>query len=357
MANSIFQTSPADAVTRSVHWLRAGRAVLWLGGSGIGKSTMVHHDLAIALSKFHKGFNEKNPLKVEADIRCAYRDAVDMRGIPVADREAGVTRWLQPAELPTEGPCIIFIDEIGQGSVPVQNACMQLVLDRRLGNYVVPENVYIIAASNREEDGSYIRKMSAALRQRFAVIEITPNAHQFRLWGVANGLDRRILAATVMFSELVEGWQGEDVEGQQSTARELTALDAILKDKSVEQTRANMLGFACDVLGEAHGLKVAPFISDYDGHVKVRDIIKDPEGCRLPEVDKFDNAISLTIALARFATKDTVESVLKYIDRMEDKYRTLFATSFDELNEAAKNNAYMQPIANDWKKKNDDLTG
>src|SRR6188768_3070783 len=62
-------------------------AVMLWGGPGIGKSSIVHQ------------LGKKRGRKV-IDFRTNIREPVDVRGIPVPDLEAGVTRWLVPDELP-----------------------------------------------------------------------------------------------------------------------------------------------------------------------------------------------------------------------------------------------------------------
>ena len=233
MPESIIKNTQTDVIERTATWVgEQNKSVLITGPSGGGKSHMVSHAIAQLLAeRYHPELEKVN---VAIDCRLSYRDSVDLRGIPCADMETGTTRWLTPDEFPRGNePKIFFIDEIGQGLPPAQNAAMQLVLDRRLGEYVVPPNTYIIAASNRECDGSFIRKMSSALRQRFALIELSPSAKDWRAWAIANGIDRRLVLATGLFPDLIEKWDG-NLPGQQSNSRELTSLHGIINSKYVK---------------------------------------------------------------------------------------------------------------------------
>jgi MoxR-like ATPase len=47
---------------------------------------------------------------------------------------------------------ILFLDEITSAPPTVSAAAYQLILDRRLGDYVVPEGWVIFAAGNRQGD-------------------------------------------------------------------------------------------------------------------------------------------------------------------------------------------------------------
>ena len=97
---------------------------IW-GAPGVGKSDIVR-DLAVA----------RNVNFI--DLRAVLLDPVDLRGLPCIDGDT--TKWLVPNFLPREGKGILFLDELTSAPQMVQAACYQLVLDRRLGDYVLPDN-------------------------------------------------------------------------------------------------------------------------------------------------------------------------------------------------------------------------
>jgi hypothetical protein len=131
-------------------------AILW-GPPGIGKSSIV------------KQIAESMGLGL-IDMRLVQMSAVDLRGLPVADRETMTTRWFPPNELPRverDGAHgILFLDELCNAPREVQSAALQLILDRRLGEYRLPEGWVIVSASNRPQDkaGSYAILSSLANR-------------------------------------------------------------------------------------------------------------------------------------------------------------------------------------------------
>ena len=72
---------------------------------------------------------------------------VDLRGLPpriAADQ----TEWVPPKFLPTTGKGILFLDELTSAPQMTQAGCYQLVLDRKLGEYTLPDDWVVIAAGN-----------------------------------------------------------------------------------------------------------------------------------------------------------------------------------------------------------------
>lgn len=71
-------------------------------------------------------------------------------------------------EYESPGPEILFLDEFANAQPDVQTVYHSLVLDRNFGDeeYELRDNVRIVAASNRPEDGAHVYKMSAPLATR-----------------------------------------------------------------------------------------------------------------------------------------------------------------------------------------------
>ncbi|MCP3687788.1 MAG: AAA domain-containing protein, partial [Gammaproteobacteria bacterium] len=114
--------------------------MLW-GPPGVGKSQLVaqvadHHGVGIV------------------DVRLSQMEPSDLRGIPFKCGDK--VEWAIPALLPdvaVHGAAgILFIDEITSAPPSVSAAAYQLILDRRLGEYRVPEHWAIVAAGNRQGD-------------------------------------------------------------------------------------------------------------------------------------------------------------------------------------------------------------
>lgn len=96
-------------------------------------------------------------------------------------------------ELLVVDKAVIFLDELSAADPSTQNAALQLVLDRRVGEYDVPFGVPIIAAGNREEDGAFVQTMSAPLINRIAQFTLRPDWEDWVEWAVQNDIHPHII--------------------------------------------------------------------------------------------------------------------------------------------------------------------
>jgi MoxR-like ATPase len=152
--------------------------MIW-GPPGIGKSSIVAQ------------VAEANNLKL-IDLRLSQLAPTDLRGLPVA--ENGTAKWFPPEFLPIDGEGILFLDEINMATPAMQGIAQQLVLDRQVGSYRVPDGWFIWAAGNRKSDRAAVFEMPSALANRFVHLEVNPDFHSFRIWGLDAGLNEQILA-------------------------------------------------------------------------------------------------------------------------------------------------------------------
>jgi hypothetical protein len=156
--------------------------MLW-GPPGVGKSEIIAQVAA----------RHNAPV---VDIRLSQMEPSDLRGIPF--RVGDVVEWAVPAMLPDvgrHGPVgVLFLDEITSAPPSVSAAAYQLILDRRLGNYQVPDGWAIFAAGNRQGDRGVTYTMPAPLANRFSHFEVDANLDDWVAWAYANAIDERLIA-------------------------------------------------------------------------------------------------------------------------------------------------------------------
>lgn len=156
--------------------------MLW-GPPGVGKSQLVLE------------VGQKHGINV-IDIRLSQMEPSDLRGIPFRVGES--VEWAIPGMLPNSEKHgeqgILFLDEITSAPPSVSAAAYQLILDRRLGEYRVPDGWAIIAAGNRQGDRGVTYTMPAPLANRFAHFEVETHLDDWVSWAYANGMDDGLIA-------------------------------------------------------------------------------------------------------------------------------------------------------------------
>jgi hypothetical protein len=190
---------------------KIGRPVFLYGKPGIGKSSLVRSiaqelridfiDLRLSqvlpedLRGFPKinGIRERQKTIMEQELEehlCMgwrYLGTLPSGRIIVEseDKAEEETRWIRSEFLPTSGRGILFLDELPNAEPSKQNAALQLVLDRRLGNYILPEGWFVVAAGNGAEDRAHVFELSSALNNRFINIDFpVPTFEEWFDWGV-----------------------------------------------------------------------------------------------------------------------------------------------------------------------------
>jgi MoxR-like ATPase len=165
--------------------MAAGKStpVMVWGPPGIGKSQIVAQ---VA--------NQHNAPVI--DIRLSQMEPTDLRGIPFRDGDHVV--WSIPALLPSVqrhgSRGVLFLDEITSAPPTVTAAAYQLILDRRLGEYTVPDGWAIFAAGNRHGDRGVTYAMPAPLANRFTHYDLEANLDDWIAWAYQHHVDERVIA-------------------------------------------------------------------------------------------------------------------------------------------------------------------
>jgi len=156
--------------------------MLW-GPPGVGKSQLVAQTAA----------RHGAPV---IDVRLAQMEPTDLRGIPF--RDGSSVAWSVPAMLPDAGRHgargILFLDEITSAPPTVTAAAYQLILDRRLGEYRVPEGWAIVAAGNRQGDRGLAYQMPSPLANRFIHFDLDADLEDWIAWAHTQAIDARLIA-------------------------------------------------------------------------------------------------------------------------------------------------------------------
>ncbi|MDA9843075.1 MoxR family ATPase [bacterium] len=164
--------------------LKVNRPIFIWGAPGIGKSELVEGLVS--------GGDLGNAMMI--DLRLALLEPTDLRGYPFRNPETNTMEWSPPSDLPSQNLAdqydniVLFLDELNSAPPSVQAAAYQLVLNRRIGQYILPSNVRIVAAGNRETDRGVTFRMPAPLANRFRHINMEVNFEDWAQWAMQNAV-------------------------------------------------------------------------------------------------------------------------------------------------------------------------
>lgn len=146
---------------------------LFTGEAGLGKSEICQ--------QWVKKMQAKDENFGFLDLRIAYMEAPDMIGFPkeIQVDDAWRTIHCLPGFWPTSGTGLLLIEEPNRGTTGVMNTLMQLLTDRKVHDYTLPEG-WIVAACINPESAEYdVNRMDAALLNRFEEYEVQYDSNSF----------------------------------------------------------------------------------------------------------------------------------------------------------------------------------
>ena len=249
------------------------------------------------------------------DVRALLLDPVDLRGIPWRDG-ADRTRWAPPAFLPRSddsGRFLINLEELPSAAPMVQAALYQLVLDRKVGEYELPEGASLIACGNRDTDRGVVHRMPTPLASRFVHLEIRVDARDWCEWGAANGIAPEVLFFIEYEPDLLHRFDPRSKERAFPCPRTWEFVSHIVKrrnglDAGVE--RALLRG----TVGEAAAVEFAAFLQVWRELPHPRAIVVDPENAVIPQ--NASALMALCGALYKLASDVNFDAIVTYATRL-----------------------------------------
>ena len=211
------------------------RPVFLWGPPGIGKSELVA-EIAAELGGYM------------IDLRLGQMEPTDIRGIPFYNKESGKMDWAEPVDLPTEEfasqypVVVLFLDEMNSAAPSVQAAAYQLILNRRVGKYVLPDNVVLVAAGNRESDKGVTYRMPTPLSNRFVHQEMRVDFPSWQEWAVNNGIHADVVGYLSFAKQDLYDFDPKSASRAFATPRSWTFVSQFLEgEDSDEDTLMNLI--------------------------------------------------------------------------------------------------------------------
>jgi len=299
------------------------RPVFLWGPPGIGKSEVVEEIT-----------NELGGHMI--DLRMAQMEPTDIRGIPFFNKENGKMDWAPPIDLPdqelaSQYPIVVlFLDEMNSAAPSVQAAGYQLILNRRVGKYKLPDNVVIVAAGNREADKGVTYRMPMPLANRFIHVEMRPDFASWQEWAVNNAVHRDVVGYLSFAKQDMYDFDSKSSSKAFATPRSWVFVSDLLKDQDIDNE--TMFTLVAGAVGEGLAAK-------FKAHRKYVDRMPSPTDILSGKVTTLDvkeisAMYSLTTGMCYellAASKDKSVSAEELTDMMDNFIAYMMANFETEL--------------------------
>ncbi len=318
--------------------------MIW-GAPGVGKSQIIAQVAA----------KHNIPL---IDIRLSQMEPSDLRGIPFRNGES--VEWAVPAMLPdkdrhgTSG--ILFLDEITSAPPSVSAAAYQLILDRKLGQYEVPEGWAIFAAGNRQGDRGVTYTMPAPLANRFSHFDFEIHLDDWVAWAYQNNIDDRVIAFVRFRPELLFDFDPAHNPVAFPSPRSWEFAHRALQ--KFEHNPELRLGSFQACVGPAAGIELNAFITNLDQLPDIDAIIRGEEVAAPAEIDlQYAVAASLVGRAIHAKGTDTAEmifgNILDYASVFSQKEMGVMLVS--DMHRAIGQDIFAVPQFAQWSNKVADI--
>jgi len=208
---------------------------------------------------------------------------------------------------------MILLDELNRAPVLTQNGLFQLVLDRALGEYKLPDTCEIVACCNRESDGGGIQKMPQALANRFTHLTMEPDLDDWCRWAVTANMEPAVIAFLRFRPDLLHQFSRTDRAFP--TPRSWAFISRITAKKPGNGIEHALY---CGAVGEGAAVEYSAFLRLFRELPNVDAILLNPATAQLPSQPA--TMFAVAAALARRATVQNFARVLEYVGRMQQEY-------------------------------------
>ena len=318
MAEILSRTVGPKGAKRSLRKAFKNKRPIFLWGPpGIGKSDII------------KQLGEELEAHV-IDVRLSLWEPTDIKGIPYFDAEQGKMVWAPPLELPDAElasqykQIILFMDEMNSAAPAVQAAAYQLVLNRRLGTYKLPDNVVMVAAGNRESDKGVTYRMPAPLANRFVHLEMAIDWDDWQEWAVENRVHKDVVGFLTFSKKDLYDFDPKSASRAFATPRSWSFVSELLTDDDTDES--TLTDLTSGAVGEGLAVK-------FMAHRKHASKLPNPTDILSGKVKKMDSKeisaqYSLVVSLC-YELKDSCDKNAKDWNKQVNHFFQFMMDNFE----------------------------
>lgn len=297
-----------------------------IGQHGVGKSTAIRE---YALEQ-GIGF---------IDLRLGQMEVGDLLGLPeiTTDKHGEkITVFAKPKWFPTEGEGVLFLDEINRSKRDVIQAVFQLVLDRKLHDYTLPEGWQVVAAANPSTDDYQTLDLSdKAFNDRFCHIKVTSSYQDFIDYGSTKEFNKTVLNFISNHPGMLRG-KTEDftLKMVEPSDRSWETVSRLSNDKEMPEEILNEL--VTGIVGIEAAVAFMAWKKTAEKPIDGLEVLKNYK--------KVQDAVKSQADAASYRPdllNDTQQQIINYIVKKKETDKELTAKEYDNLV------AFMMDLPND----------
>lgn len=293
--------------------------VLLQGQPGIGKSDLL------------KTLSRRMPDYHVAYIDVANLDLGDL-AMPVVDKDRMVTTYAPNARFGVavgQGkPVLLMLDELGKASRPVMNMLLPVILERRIGDRMLPPGSVVFGTTNLATDGVGDSVPAHAYNRMTVMRVANPSADEWLAWASANDIAPEIMAFAKQYPQVFDCYADMDKTDKNPyvfdprtgnikafcSPRSLAKASNLVKRREV--LGGALLPSLAGTVGEAAARDMEALVHLADQIPTYDAVVKSPEKAKLPE--GAGASFLMSFMLAGRVQADTLDAVMTYVGRWDN---------------------------------------
>jgi len=308
-------------------WFVTKLPVFIWGTMGSAKSSSIH--------KYVEDRRVEDPTFGFIDLRLSQLDPVDVRGLPSIDKEKKEASWIPFNSFPKEERDgkngILLLEEFNSAIPQVQTTMYQLLFDRRIGDYILPDGWVVWALGNRACDGGHTYDMLAPVSNRFVGhYHLDPTVIDYTSHGLEVGVREEILGFLNWRPALLFSYNPDSSDLAFGSMRTWSYLSTLFNAWEATYEKIDYSNppelfrvMVMNAVGEGEGIE---FIAYLDGHGKrpnLDNIISDPDGSEIPEAMNICWAVISGLTNKYKSNRQIAGRLLRYACRMQAEFATV----------------------------------